>query len=54
LVYLLQNGFTALHYASINGHARLVVNLVSRGYRVDSRDSVCAASCLKLFCAANH
>jgi len=40
LYCLMQNGFTVLHYAAINGHARLVENLVSCEYKVDGRDSV--------------
>jgi len=35
-----------MHYAAINGHSRLVENLVTRGYKVDARDSVC----LTYFC----
>ena len=30
-----------MHYGAINGHARLVESLITRGYKVDARDSVC-------------
>jgi len=39
-----------LHYASINGHAKLVESLVNRGYKVDTRDTVCLTYWLSDVC----